>query len=304
LIAVPVLSDRFVVTALQLQGHRRRKVGTSVGDIHLLDAPGKGPLPPLVLLHGFSSAGAHFYPLLGRLRHRVRRLILPDMLGHGFSDTPTAGVSAARLKAGLTEALDAVLDEPAVLLGNSMGGFAALHYASVRPERVRGLILCSPTGAAMDAEELAQFLLLFRIQSHAEALSFLDRVLAERSLLRQIVAWELRRKFNHRNMVELLASLTPEDFLKPEQIQTLRPPVLLIWGQAERILPASQLAFFRQHLPAHAQVLTPPGFGHSPYLDKPEALAVIIVKFLEELVAARSSPSSSLSMKGDGEIAL
>jgi pimeloyl-ACP methyl ester carboxylesterase len=290
---VPVLYDRLVVAALELQGYRLRKVSTSAGDIHLLDAPGKGPLPPLVLLHGFSSAGAHFYPLLGRLRRHVRRLILPDMPGHGLSDMPAAGISAAGFKVALTEALDAVLDEPAVLFGNSMGGIGAMHYAFVRPERVSGVILCSPSGAAMDKDELASFLRLFQIRSHSEALSFLDRVLAEPSPIRQIVAWELRRKFAHRSLVDLLASLTPDDFLKPEQVRALKPPVLLIWGQAERILPASQLAFFRQHLPAHARIVTPAGFGHTPFLDNAKALTAMILNFLEEIAASQRPPRSA-----------
>jgi pimeloyl-ACP methyl ester carboxylesterase len=287
LIAVPVLYDRFVVTALALQGHRRRKIATSVGDLHLLDAPGKGRLPPLVLLHGISSAGAHFYPMLGELRRHVRRLILPDMPGHGLSDVPAAGISGAVLKTALTEALDTVLDEPAVLLGNSMGGIGAIHYASVRPERVSGLILCSPSGAAMNKEELASFLRLFKIQSHAEALSFLDRVLAQPSPIRQIVAWELRRKFANRSIVDLLASLTPEDFLKPEQVRALRPPVLMIWGQADRILPAAHLDFFRQNLPPHARIVTPAGFGHTPFLDDARALTAMVISFLEEIASAQ-----------------
>jgi pimeloyl-ACP methyl ester carboxylesterase len=277
------MTDRLALTSLQLQGYRRRKAGTSVGDVHVLEAEGNGPLPPLVLLHGFSSAAVHFYPLLGKLRPHVRRLILPDMPGHGFSDAPAAGISAERLKIGLIEALEAVLDEPAVVFGNSMGGIGAIHYALARPEQVRGLLLCSPSGAAMDEEELARFVGTFQFRSHAEALSFMDRVLVRPSPVRQILAWALRRKFSHRNMVDLLASITPDDFLRPEQVRSLKPPVLLVWGQEERILPASHLAFFRQHLPDHARVLTPQGFGHAPFMDDAKGLADTILSFLGEI---------------------
>jgi pimeloyl-ACP methyl ester carboxylesterase len=282
---VPVLTDHLALTSLQLQGYRRRKVGTSVGDVHIVEAHGDGPLPPLVLLHGFSSAGVHFYPLLSRLRPHVSRLILPDMPGHGFSDTPAAGVSAGRLKTGMLEALESVLDQPAVLFGNSMGGIGAIHYTLTRPERVRGLLLCSPSGAPMGADELARFIGTFRLRSHAEALSFMDRVLCRPSPMRQLLAWGVRRTFSHRNMVDLLASITPDDFLRPDDVRALKPPVLLIWGQGERILPPSHLAFFRQHLPDHARVLTPPGFGHAPFLDDAEALAQAILSFLREVKA-------------------
>jgi pimeloyl-ACP methyl ester carboxylesterase len=308
---VPVLTDRLALTSLQLQGYRRRKVGTSVGDVHIVEAEGDGSLPPLVLLHGFSSAGVHFYPLLSKLRPHVRRLILPDMPGHGFSDTPAAGISAGRLKTGMLEALEAVLDQPAVLFGNSMGGIGAIRFALRRPERVRGLLLCSPSGAAMSVEELARFVSTFRLRSHAEALSFMDRVLARPSRMRQLLAWGVRRNFGQRNMVDLLASITPDDFLRPEEVRSLKPPVLLIWGQGERILPASHFAFFRQHLPDHARVLTPRGFGHAPFLDDAAGLAQTILSFLREIRAARpvgsplaspqASPPPRRSPRSEGE---
>jgi pimeloyl-ACP methyl ester carboxylesterase len=290
--AVPALTDYLALTPFQLQGYRRRWVKTSVGQVHVLDAEGSGTLPPLVLLHGFSSAGVHFFPLADKLRRRVRRLILPDMPAHGFSDTP-ANLSAGALKAGLVEALDAVVDEPAVVFGNSMGGCGAIHHARVRPKRVRGLILCSPTGAAMSQAELARFVRAFDVKSHDDALAFLDRVLARPSPLRQILAWELRRKFTRPELSALLASLKPQDLFRPDEVRTLAPPVLLIWGQQDRILPASHLAFFRDNLPDHARVLTPKDFGHTPFLDDAAMLAEHILHFLGELGPARAMGSAS-----------
>lgn len=279
---MPALTDRLALTPLALQGYRRRWINTSVGAVHVLEAPGKGTLPPLVLLHGFSSAGVHFFPMLHRLRPHVERLILPDSPAHGFSATPKH-IAATTLKQGLVEALDAVIDRPALVFGNSMGGVGAIHYARLRPERVAGLILCSPTGAAMTADEITRFLRTFDVNSHREALAFLDRVLARRSPLRQLVAWELKRKFRRPELRALLSSTRPEDFFEPGELEGLKPPVLLIWGQDERILPPEHLAYFRAHLPPQTRVLTPAGFGHSPYLDAPGALAEMILHFAREL---------------------
>ena len=153
---MPALTDRLARTSLVLQGYRSRTIPTSVGEVHVLEADGRGKLPTLVLLHGFSSAGVHYFPLLHSLRRRFRRIVLPDLPAHGFSGSPRGGVRGETLLDGLTEALDAVLDEPVILFGNSLGGIAAIRYALARPARVRGLILCSPTGAAMSAEGLPE----------------------------------------------------------------------------------------------------------------------------------------------------
>jgi len=280
---LPAFIERLARHSLRLRGFRSVRVRTSVGRMHVLDARGGGHLPPTVLLHGFSSAGVDFLPLLQRLRPRVSRILAPDMPGHGFSDTPREGLNPRTMRAGLLEALDAVIDEPVVLFGNSMGGLAAIHYALARPEKVRGIVLCSPGGAAMNEAELATFLDTFRVERHRDALRFVDRLLAEPNVLRQVLAWGVRRKFSHPNMRSLLASVSSDDLLRPEELSALVAPVLLLWGAVERILPRAHLDFFREHLPAHAHVDEPEGFGHSPYLERPGAVTRRIVDFLHEV---------------------
>lgn len=273
-----------------LQGYRSRSLSTSVGEVHVLEAEGRGTLPTLVLLHGFSSAGVHYFPLLHLLRRRVRRIVLPDLPAHGFSSSPRGGIRGATILDGLTEALDRVIEdkEPAIVFGNSLGGVAGIRYALARPERVRGLILCSPTGAAMDAEEIAEFSRLFRIDSHGAALDFVDRVMSKSGPMRQLLAWGLRRKFQAPEMQALIASITPEDMLDPAVLRTLRPPTLLLWGRDERLLPTSHLEFFRQNLPPHARIEEPFGVGHTPYLEDPARLARDILRFADTLTRTRA----------------
>lgn len=283
------LTNHLARTSLKLDGYKSRRVGTAAGRVHVLDARGKGHLPPLVLLHGLSSAGVHFFPMLRHLRGSVRRILLPDMPAHGFSDAPHE-LTPEAMRLGLVQAMDAVLDEPAVLFGNSMGGIAAIQYALLRPERVRALILCSPYGALMDEAELRAFMRTFAIETHAEALAFVDQLLAQRSRIRHLVAWGVRRQFSSRHVRTLLSSTTTADLVHPEHLRALRMPVLLLWGRAERILPRKQLDFFRAHLPGHARVEEPEGFGHSPFLDDAGAVARHILAFCAELHERSTRP--------------
>jgi pimeloyl-ACP methyl ester carboxylesterase len=291
-VALLALTSQLARTSLELNGYRSRRVRTSAGKVHVLDARGHGHLPPVVLLHGISSAAVHFLPLLYRLRGRVRRLIAPDMPAHGFSDRPNV-MRAETLKDGVVEALDAVIDEPAVLFGNSMGGVAAVHYALTRPERVRGLILCSPGGAAMDERELRRFVDTFALDTHRAALEFVDRLFSRRSRLRHVFAWGVRRQFQNPDVRELLATTSPADLLRPEQLSALRMPVLLIWGKDDRILPRPHLDYFRRHLPEHARIEEPEGFGHAPYLDDADSVAHRILAFAADVHELAPAPSIS-----------
>ncbi len=256
-------------------------MNTSTGRVHMLEARGKGDAPPLVLLHGFSSCGAHYYPIARLLRRSVRRIILPDMPSHGFSDSPRVPTAKAALQ-GLVESLDAVIDEPAVLFGLSMGGLAAIRYALASPARVRGLVLCSPGGARMADAELARLTDSFHLHDHASALAFVDRLLTRPSFLRQAYAFGVRRSFGRPEMKTLLASMKTEDLLQPEELDRIKVPLLLLWGQRDRILPPSSLHFFKAHLPKHARIEEPPEFGHSPFLEHPRELVSHIEDFLAE----------------------
>ena len=267
---------------LEMQGFTRRTVPTSVGPTHVLEARGDGSLPPMILLHGFAASGTQLLPILRRLRRHASRLIVPDLPGHGFSAVPSGGVGNEAFQTGLFELLDTVVDEPMVVFGNSMGGFIAVRYALERSEKVRRLILCSPGGAAMTQSELDEFRKTFLVENHADAVEFVDRLLGKRSRFRHLVALSVRRRLTQASLRDLIQSVTPSDLLEPEQVRTLAMPILMVWGQADGILPGDSREFFRTHLPPHARIVEPERLGHSPYLESPKALTRLIVDFASE----------------------
>ncbi len=246
-----------------------------------------GSLPPVVLLHGLSSAGVHYWQVLRHL-DGAARVILPDLPGHGFSDTP-ATMSAENLLAGLTEALDAVLDQPAVLTGNSLGGYAAIRYALARPEKVAGLLLAAPAGAAMDAEQLQTLRARFTLKSHSEALRFADALFALPKRSRHLYALGLRRYFALPQTRAVVSAMQPAILFTPAELARLTMPILMLWGEAERILPESSLEFFRAHLPAHARIQRPKRWGHSGFLDDPRGFAEHVLRFADEVATGRAA---------------
>ena len=260
-----------------------RRLPTSVGRVHLLELRGAGSLPPMVLLHGFGASSLHYLSLATHLRRHTRQILAPDLPAHGFSDVPAVAQMGEGIRQGLTEALDDVVREPVVLFGNSMGGYAAIRYALARPERVKGLILCSPAGAPCTAESLEALKSLFRLQSHGDALTFVDRVLVRPGRLRHLLALNVRRRFGREALQSLLSEVAASELLDPADLARLEMPLMFVWGKRERILHAQDLGFFRQHLPAHAHVEEPESFGHCPFLEEPGALAALMVRFAGRL---------------------
>jgi pimeloyl-ACP methyl ester carboxylesterase len=64
-------------------------------------------------------------------------------------------------------------------------------------------------------------------------------------------------------------------------------PILFLWGRSEKLLPPSALRYFRDHLPAHAIVEEPHGFGHTPQLEEPARLAARILAFVKDAATPR-----------------
>lgn len=273
------LLERAARRALNRSGLQSRVVRTTIAEQHLYDARGEGSLPPIVVLHGINSTATAFAPVIQRLRPHARRVLAPDAPGHGFSGDPSVPLTPDSLFASTRELLDAELDEPAIFFGNSLGGAVALGYALERPERVRGVFLSSPAGAAMSDEALRAFMKTFEVLSRAETTAFIDRLYHKTPWYTALITGDVQKSFAREAILSFTRSTRPEHLLKKEQLQTLKMPIHLVWGRSERLLPRESLDFFKDSLPSQATFDEPEGFGHCPHLDDPARIARDIVAF-------------------------
>lgn len=277
--------ESIALWSLRRQGFRSHFVETRQGRVHLMDAPGEGALPPIVLMHGLGARGAQYQRLVRALRPHTRRLILPDAPGHGLSDTP-AEPTVSALAEGLNEALNGYLDERALIFGNSMGGFLAIRFASQHPERVLGLMVNSPSGAPVPEERRAVLKRRFSPERHAEALDLVRRVFTVQGPTLHLLAVLARAQLSRPWVRRLVWGVGAQDELSVEELARLPAPSLVLWGEQERALLEEQREFFAQHLPPAARLERPVEYGHSPHLERPAELGERILKFARGLEAA------------------
>lgn len=109
-------------------------------------------MPDIVALHGFTGCGEDFQPLREHLPAGVS-LLAPDFPGHGTR----SGVRRPEeysFESHLRIITDAVGEgEPVTLLGYSMGGRIALHWALAHPTRIRRLVLVGASPGLATPEE-------------------------------------------------------------------------------------------------------------------------------------------------------
>jgi pimeloyl-ACP methyl ester carboxylesterase len=283
------IGDTALRTRLRIAGYQSKHVATSAGRMHAMVARGGGELPPLVVLHGFAAASHYYGGVAQRMRPLVQQVIAPDMPGHGASDGDPATLDWSVMEQGLLETLDALVDRPAIVFGNSLGGAAAVRFASQRPKKVKGLFLVAPGGAPMDDATFRSFLSRFALDDHEKSLDFVDRLFEKPPAYRHVMAWGTRQQFAKPTMRALIARGLAVNLLDPDEVRGLSMPTHVVWGGADRILLPQHRAFFEQHLPSHASLEVVSRFGHTPHMDHPEALHTMLVAFARELGHRKSS---------------
>jgi pimeloyl-ACP methyl ester carboxylesterase len=275
-------AEKLARYAMNRRGMTSRWVDAAGIRLHVYDGASEGTLPPVVLLHGLGSAGAAFAGVAHRIRPHVKRLLVPELPGHGFSARGDRPVTPEILLEAVDGAIEGVLDEPAIIYGSSLGGALAIKYALLRPQRVKALVLVSPAGALLPDDEWRDLVAAFHVPGPREARRFLERLYHRPPWFLSLLAHEFPDLLAKPAVREILESATQEHAPSPAELTSLAMPILLLWGRSEKLLPPSALRYFRDHLPAHAIVEEPHGFGHTPQLEEPARLAARILAFVKE----------------------
>ena len=94
----------------------------------------------IVLLHGYLESKEIWEDFAGDLAGKFK-LIIPDLPGHGKSKLPAGGLTVDKMADAVKEVLDFENIEKCFLVGHSMGGYAALAFLDLFPERLSALSL-------------------------------------------------------------------------------------------------------------------------------------------------------------------
>jgi len=242
---------------------------------------------PLVLCHGLGGSHAVWFQQIPVLATRYR-VVTWDQRGFGRSTNLTAQPGPASAARDLAALLDTLALPRAHLVGQSMGGFTALHFALAHPGRVASLVLADTSGGLETQALRAGFHSYLRaaaaeppperwpIARHPALGDTLGRRDPARAFLYDQLA-----SLSEPPPVTIAAELVRTAH-RPEALAALGLPVLFVAGADDPIFPAAALAALAAGIPG-ARFVGLPAAGHSPYFETPDAWNEAVLGFLDGL---------------------
>jgi pimeloyl-ACP methyl ester carboxylesterase len=252
----------------------------SDGERIYYESVGEGE-PALVLCHGAGGNHAVWYqqvPVFGR----HRRVISWDHRGFGRSSAqggPTRPELAVRDLGAVLGA--AGVSGPIDLVGQSMGGWAALGFALADPARVRRLVLADTPGGIMTPELVAALRAL-----GPAPLGAADVLGVHPALGASLVARDPARAYLYQMLGAFgepeVAKIAPALFgtiIADERLAAFAGRMLFIVGAEDALFPPAAIRASAAKVPG-ARVVEIRDAGHSPYFEQPEVWNRAVAEFL------------------------
>jgi pimeloyl-ACP methyl ester carboxylesterase len=263
--------------------------GAEVGYVEM----GEGE--PILLVHGISGSWQNWLENIPQLARR-HRVIAPDLPGFGASPMPSWRIDMpayGRLLHDLCEKLG--IGPGATIVGNSLGGFAAVEAVTSSPGRFQRMVLVSAAGIINTwAPEQRAVVTAYVWKSLSPIFARRSTEIVARPRLRQAVFGRTVR-YPNRLRPELMweqisSGLTHcpgfGDALHAaishdlrERLGSLEVPTLIVWGFDDRIIPVQAALSYHRRIP-RSRLEIFEQTGHVPQLERPRRFNALLDEFL------------------------
>ncbi|MGF1939264.1 MAG: alpha/beta fold hydrolase [Nostoc sp. ChiQUE02] len=242
---------------------------------------------PILLLHGFDSSILEFRLLLPLLAAQNETWAV-DLLGFGFTQRQKEiNYSPTTIKIHLYNFWKTLINRPIILVGASMGGATAIDFTLTYPQIVKSLVLINSLGYT-SSPAFSKYLfppfdflaVEYLRQRHILALN-LCSVLpnSDPKILLAIQCAMLHQQMPlwHDAMIDYVKTGGYSNLA--DKIAQVEKPTLILWGEADNMLPLGDAEKFQQSI-VNSQLILLKNCGHAPQIEQPQITSQHILHFL------------------------
>jgi len=236
----------------------------------------------LVLVHGLGASAERWEKVIPLFADDFR-VVVPDLIGFGYSDKPLVDYTPEFFSDFLEKFFDMINIKRPYLIGSSLGGQISAEFVTAHPEDIEKLILVSPAGVmkqstpALDAYIMAA--LYPNEQSAKNAFELMEG--SGKTVNEEIVTGFVKRMQLPNAKLAFMSTVLglKNSDLIINKLQTISTPTLIIWGSKDPVIPIIHAASFVSAI-QDCRFYRMDGCGHTPYVQDPHTFSSKALEFL------------------------
>jgi 3-oxoadipate enol-lactonase len=250
-----------------------------------------GSGPAILMIHGFTNHGMVWAQQIADLLHAGYGVVMPDLAGHGLSQTADRKTTVDDLAEDMVNLLDHLAIDKAIVCGLSLGGMVAQYMAADHPQRVRALVIansCADSTAPDVVAAIQSWIEMFErpngplLRMQAVWPQMLnERYRASPTADAFLASWQrINGKIPGSSFANVARGL--QEFNSNARLKSVRVPCLVITGEFDRLFPPSVCGEIAA-LISGASFSVIAGAGHLSSLDSPKQFNELLLQFLRDL---------------------
>lgn len=232
---------------------------------------------PLVLLHGLMGGLSNFEALTRHFSEQGYKVYAPEL---PIYTLPLLNTNVSNIAKFVFKFLRDVVQEPATLIGNSLGGHVGLVVSADHPERVHSLVLTGSSGLYEKSfgETFPKRGNREYVKKKSEEV-FYDPAVATEEIVDEVFNTVNDRK---KAIKTLYIARSAIKHNMKDELSKIKQPVCLIWGKQDNVTPPDVAVAFEKGLP-NAELHWIDKCGHAPMMEHPQLFNEILEKWIKSI---------------------
>ena len=259
----------------------------------------------IVLIHGLGASAERWenvIPLFAKHFH----VVIPDLIGYGYSDKPFADYTLAFFLDFLSDFLQKLKINKPIIIGSSLGGMVATEYAattassnlSTANDSIKKLVLVSPAGVMKNSTPALDAYIMAAMYPNEQSANNAFEMMSGKNhsnstndnnddtssnvdpkIIDRFVEHMLLPNAKLAFMSTLLGIKNANDITT--RMQQITVPTLIIWGNEDQVIPVEHADSFVSSI-SNCKFQLMRNCGHIPYVEEPRKFFKIVMDFLDD----------------------